>query len=59
MTEEEAFNTPTEALCDESETKGYVADIVANEDSPPEKSMKTEAKVAVPPLSNSVESSCY
>ena len=36
--------------------RGYVMDIVANEDSPPEKSMETEAKVSMALVSKSVGS---
>ena len=38
------------------ESKGYVMGIVANEDSPPEKSMETEATVSMPLVSKSVGS---
>ena len=56
VAEQETFKTPTEALYAESETKGYVAGIVANKDSPPDKSMETEAKVSMPLVSKSVGS---
>ena len=49
--EQETFRTHTEAPYAESETKGYVMGIVANKDSPPEKSMETEATVSMPLVS--------
>ena len=57
MTEEDTFKTLAEALYDETESKGDVAGIVAKQDSPPEKSVRTEAKIAAPLVFNSLESS--
>ena len=46
MSEEDTLKTHVEALYDETESKGDVAGIVANQDTP-EKFVKTEAKIAV------------
>ena len=56
-TKEQTIKTPAEALYDEAESKGYAAGIVVNQDSPPEKSVKTEAKIAVPSVFKSLKSS--